>query len=165
MKNYERIVKEAARKRLDKRIPNSTLMHAYLLVKELINNADKEVRILSSKFNEGFYTSLFNEIKNFLSKKDSKLYIITTKENKLLNELKNFFKDKIHIHIISKDKMPKDIKRGKIVNYIVTDTNGYRYEYDDSDIEYGIVEGFANFNNEKEAKYLIKNFKELLKEV
>ena len=109
MKNYERIVKEAARKRLDKRIPNSTLMHAYLLVKELINNADKEVRILSSKFNEGFYTSLFNEIKNFLSKKDSKLYIITTKENKLLNELKNFFKDKIHIQIISKDKMPKDI--------------------------------------------------------
>lgn len=160
---YERDVKEASRKNLDKRFPNSSIAHAKLLIQEIINNADKEIWLLSSNFNLSFYTSIKEDIEKFLADKTHTLNIIVaSNENSLLKELIKKFPGQLKIKQVNKEQLPKDTDSEEYVNYIVNDTNAYRYEYSEKGIDQGNVEAIANFNNPEEASYLKKNFQSIL---
>lgn len=161
MKNYLDDVHEAIAKKLDKRFPNSTLEHARVLVKEIINHADKNVYLLSSTFNQEFYESIKLQVVDFLNKKESNFYLIVTSDgNGLIRQLQDKHAN-FHVYHIDKSILPQDEDSQEYVNYIVNDKNAFRYEYSDKDIDKGIVEAIANFNSADEASLLIQFFHEL----
>jgi len=164
MKDYLDFVKDSAKNKINKRFANSSLEHARLLTEELIMSAEKEVLILTDKFTDKFYSSVTPTIKKFLKKDYTILKIITICENsKMLEELKNEFSDKILIKEVDSNFLPKDKQSNEVINYLINDTNGFRYEYSDKNIDKGIVEAIANFNSKKETEQLRNHFNELFK--
>jgi hypothetical protein len=160
---YEKGVKDASKNNIDRRFPNSSVAHARLLIKEIINNSNKELWLLSSTFYEPFYRGLEANFRTFLSDKTHKINVIVSENSTgLIDKLKNDFSDNFIVSKIKKSAFPKDKESKNIVNYIVNDTNAYRYEYNETEIDEGIVQAIANFNNEKEAALLINNFKGLV---
>jgi hypothetical protein len=136
--------------------------HARLLVKEIINHSNKKVYSLSSNFHQDFYLSIENEIVNFLKKPNSEFnLIIATDENKLVTKLKKAYPN-FKVKKVDKSIMPKDSNTGENINYIVNDSNAFRYEYSEKNIDVGVVEAVANFNSHNEAEILIGNFNYLL---
>ncbi|MDD2886811.1 MAG: hypothetical protein PHY66_03340 [Aliarcobacter sp.] len=163
IKEYKKEISDAIKNNLDKRFPNSSIEHAKILVKEIINNSDKEVFSLSSNFNQDFYLSLEKEIRNFLNKPNSKFnLIVANDENGIISKLKKEYPNQFVVRFIEKNEMPIDKNSQEHVNYIVNDKNAYRYEYSDKNIDIGIVEAIANFNNPEESKILLDNFNKLL---
>lgn len=163
IKEYKKEISDAIKNSLDKRFPNSSIEHAKILVKEIINNSDKEVFSLSSSFNQDFYLSLEKEIRNFLNKPNAKFNLIVANgENGIISKLKEEYPNQFVVRFIEKNEMPIDKNSQEHVNYIVNDKNAYRYEYSDKNIDIGIVEAIANFNNPEESKILLDNFNKLL---
>ena len=165
MIDYAQEVHNAAKNKTNKRFPNSTIRHAKILIKEIINQAKNEIYLLSSNFNEEFYRTLEDQIKNFFNRTpDSKFFLIITSQgaNSFLNELKNNYDDRFIITHIDEKKLPVDPDTNEYVNYIVNDQNAFRYEYSDKDVDIGVVEAIANFNSKKESKELIEYFKSLI---
>lgn len=163
IKEYKKEISDAIKNNINKRFPNSSIEHAKILVKEIINNSDKEIYSLSSSFNQDFYLSLEKEIRNFLNKKETKFHLMVgNKENGIISKLKNEYPGQFIVTFIEKEKMPIDKNTQEYVNYIVNDKNAYRYEYSDKNIDLGIVEAIANFNSPEEAKILLDNFNNLL---
>ena len=161
MKNYLDDVHEAITKKLNKRFPNSTLEHARVLVKEIINHADKNVYLLSSTFNQEFYESIRPQVVDFLNKKESNFYLIVTSDgNGLIRQLQDQHAN-FHVYRIDKNILPQDEDSQEYINYIVNDKNAFRYEYSDKDIDKGIVEAIANFNSAEETDLLIQFFNDL----
>lgn len=160
---YERDVKEASNKKLDKRFPNSSLAHARLLTKEIIKSADKEIWLLTSDFNSAFYMSIQKEIEDFLND-PSHIFqvIVASNHNTFLKDLIAKFPNQLKVKQVNKEQLPKDNDTQEYVNYILNDTNAYRYEYSEKNIKEGIVEAIANFYSPKETSYLKDNFKSLL---
>lgn len=160
---YEEGIKEASKNNTDKRFPNSSVAHARLLIKEIINNSDKELWLLSSTFHESFYKGLETEFKTFLSDDAHKINVIVSEDSDgLVDRLESSFSDNFIVKKIPKSSFPKDNESKEYINYIVNDTNAYRYEYNETEIDEGIVQAIANFNNKKEATILIDNFKSLV---
>lgn len=163
IKEYKKEISDAIKDGLDKRFPNSSIEHAKILVKEIINNSDKEVFSLSSSFNQDFYLSLEKEIRNFLNRPNTKFnLIVANNENGIISKFKKEYPKQFIVRLIEKDQMPVDKNSQEHVNYIVNDKNAYRYEYSDKNIDIGIVEAIANFNNPEESKVLLDNFNKLL---
>jgi sugar-specific transcriptional regulator TrmB len=163
IKEYKKEISDAIKDGLDRRFPNSSIEHAKILVKEIINNSDKEVFSLSSSFNQDFYLSLEKEIRNFLNRPNTKFnLIVANNENGIISKFKKEYPKQFIVRLIEKDEMPVDKNSQEHVNYIVNDKNAYRYEYSDKNIDIGIVEAIANFNNPEESKVLLDNFNKLL---
>ncbi|WP_434637390.1 hypothetical protein MLC35_01025 [Sulfurimonas sp. NW7] len=166
MKEYKRYVEEAREKKEDFRFANSSTDHAKILIENIILDANRNIKILTDSFNEFFYNQLKENFINFLKKDaNNKLEIILSskEKNSLLDELKSKFLDQVSVILIDKEKLPKDKETEEIVNYIVNDNNAFRYEYSDKDLEYGVVEAVANFNNKSDADSLISNFEQIKK--
>lgn len=161
---YKKEISNAIENKLNKRFPNSSIEHAKILMKEIINHSDKEIYTLSSNFNQDFYLSLEEEIGNFLTKRNDAKFnlIVANDENGIITKLKEQYPGKFIVHYINKENMPTDKKSQEYVNYIVNDQNAYRYEYSDKNIDLGLVEAIANFNSPEESKILINNFNKLL---
>lgn len=161
MRNYLKDIQEAVKNKIDKRFPNSSVEHARLLVKEIINDSNNKVYSLSSTFHQDFYKSIETEIINFLKKPNSEFnLIISSDENGLVSELKEQYPN-FHVKKVAKSKLPKDNETKEYINYIVNDNNSFRYEYSEKNLDVGIVEAIANFNSPSEAKALINNFNSL----
>ncbi len=159
MDNYVKEVENAIKTNKNKRFANSSLFHAKVLIKNLIKNANNKIYILSSNFHEDFYKSLKSNIEEFLKKEGTILKIIVSeKSNNLLLELSEKYKDKLFIKNINKELLPTDDTSQEKINYIVNDTNGFRYEYSDKDIGKGSIEAIANFNSPEESKIITDNF-------
>jgi len=166
MKKYEDYVKEAVEKKLNERFANSSLEHAEILVKYIFLDAKHNVKILTDSFNEYFYSLVLEHIKNYLKKDNKNSLEIIVKEyknNSILDFLQANFSKQVHIIKKNKDELPKDKDTGEIANYIFNDNNAYRYEYSDKDLQYGIVEAIANFNNKEEVNILLHNFEKIKK--
>ena len=58
MEQYEKDVKFAREQKIDKRFANSIIDHAIILTREIVIDANKEIKILSDSFNEYFYSKL-----------------------------------------------------------------------------------------------------------
>ena len=58
MSNFEKVITNARKKKLNKRFGNTSIEHARVLVKEIILDANNSVKILSDNFNN----SVFNLI-------------------------------------------------------------------------------------------------------
>ena len=162
MKQYEEIVQNARKSKLDERFANSSIEHARILTNEILLDTNHNVKILSDSFNEYFYSKLLNPIENYLNRdKRNKFEVITSidkSNNIILNTLKESFDAQVELKFIENNKFPTDKDSKEKVNYIVNDNNAYRYEYSDKNLEYGSVNAVANFNNESESKYLISIF-------
>lgn len=162
MKDYIKDIQNAVKNKIDKRFPNSSVEHARLLVKEIINHSNKKVYSLSSNFHQDFYLSIEDEIVNFLKKPDTEFnLIITTDENNLVTKLKEAYPN-FKVKKIPRSSMPKDSNTNEYINYIVNDNDAFRYEYSEKNIDVGVVEAVANFNSHDEAEILIGNFNHLL---
>ncbi len=164
MKNYTSSVEDSATNNTDKRFANSSTEHARLLTEELIKSANSEVCILTDSFQDKFYNSVKPALINFLDKSDTKLKVITTNQDSdTLNYLMTKYPAKVSKKLINKDSLPKDKDSNESINYLFNDTNGFRYEYSDKNIDDGIVEAIANFNSKKEREYLKNNFDNMFK--
>ena len=103
-------------------------------------------------------------IKNFLNKKDAVFKLIISKKgSQLAKELKEDYPNNFLIKIVSTDKLPKDNETKETINYLINDTNGFRYEYSDKDAKNGLVKAIANFNSPDEREILHKAFDILYK--
>ena len=164
MENYEKIIEEARKQKLDKRFGNTSIEHARILFKEIFLDANNSIKILSDKFNSYFYSKLKNEIKHFLKKDNNNVIeIITTEKNSFLDKLKTLFPKQIKIYLIDYKQFPIDKETKERINFIISDNNSYRYEYSDKDLENGIVKAIANFNSKQDTLILNKIFEELKK--
>ena len=164
MHDYLKDIQEAVKNKTNKRFPNSSVEHARLLVKEIINDSNEKVYSLSSTFHKDFYASIETEIINFLKKPNSEFnLIISSDENGLVSKLKKEYPN-FHVKQVAKSKLPKHNETKEYINYIVNDNNSFRYEYSENNIDVGVVEAIANFNSPSEAEALISNFNSLLGE-
>ena len=173
--NYGKAVEQAREKKIDKRFPNSVVDHALILIKNIIIDANHEVKVLSDSFNEGFYSQLENDFVNFLNKAPkNRLKIISSTNldnsniiNNIINKL-NYSADsneKVMIKLVPIEQFPKDNSTDETVNFVVNDNNAFRYEYSDKDLSDGIVSAIANFNNKKDSDLLNKHFDTMFKKV
>jgi sugar-specific transcriptional regulator TrmB len=164
LNNYTNSVREAAKNNTNFRYANSTLEHAKVLTEELIKHSNKEICMVSDEFFDDFYYSIRTTIKNFLNKKDAVFKLIISKKgSKLAKELKANYPNNFLIKIVSTDKLPKDNETKETINYLINDTNGFRYEYSDKDAKNGLVKAIANFNSPDEREILHKAFDILYK--
>ena len=167
MSNYEKVIKNARKNKLNKRFGNTSIEHAKVLFKEIILDANNNIKILSDNFNNYFYSKILPTIEEFLNRdKNNTLEIIVIdeeKNNELLDFLKSKYKEQVKMYKIPKDNYPIDSDSEERINFIVNDNYAYRYEYSDKDLEYGVVEAIANFNNEEESKILQDIFDEIKK--
>jgi len=165
MSNFEKVITNARKKKLNKRFGNTSIEHARVLVKEIILDANNSVKILSDNFNNYFYSKILSTIENFLNKdKNNSIEVIEIndkKENELLDFLKSKYRKQVKIYKIPKEDYPIDNDSKERVNFIINDNYAYRYEYSDKDLEYGVVKAIANFNNKEENKILQKIFDEV----
>ena len=165
MEQYASSVRDSAEKHLDKRYANSSLEHARLLTEELIKHSKKEVCMLSNSFHNGFYSSLKPTIESFLSKEDVTFKLITSdNDSNILQELKATFPKKFLTKVVSLEDFPTDKDSEEEVNFLINDTDGFRYEYSDKRIQDGLVEAVANFNSPEETNYLKTHFDSLFKQ-
>jgi len=159
MKNYLNAVKESANKHINKRFANSSLEHAKLLIEELIKHADSEVCMITDNFYDNFYSSLKPTLINFLEKENTTLKVIVANNNSnVLNDLIGKYPDKVKKKNIELSDLPKDKSSNESINYLINDTNGFRYEYSDKNLNNGIVEAIANFNSQEERDRLKNHF-------
>jgi len=165
MKQYEKDVINARKNKLDQRFANSIIEHAKILTREIILDAQKEVRMLSDSFNEFFYSKLEDEIINFLQKSEANSFELIVskkqKENSLIKIFQQKFPNQFKVKFIAEEKFPTDDETKERVNYIVNDNNAFRYEYSDKNIQHGVVSAIANFNHEKDAKILNEMFEQI----
>jgi len=161
MDNYTKSVKNASKNHINKRFANSSIIHAITLIDELIEHANKEVDILSPKFFTNFHKRLLLPIKKFLNRDNTNLKLITSENSNYIDELKQEYKDNFQYKILPLEQFPTDKQTDERVSFIVTDRDGFRYEYSIQDINIGVVRAIANFNSHEEAKYLKERFDEL----
>jgi len=164
---YQTIIKELSRSSRDEYMDNSDPVHAEIVIKELLERADKEVYILTDHFSEKFYRNLFEELLNFL-KKGKKLHILSLNSlrdnivlKKLKEELGDRFEDLVEIRIIPEDKKDElRVPDGRFENFIIDDRKGVRYELLE-DIKNNIASAIVNFGNEELHRELKQKFSEL----
>jgi len=164
MQTYIEAVREAVEKKLDKRFANSSVQHAEVLIKAVIDDAKESIYILTTDFYAGFFNAIKKTLIQFLKKDKSKIYIITSRSNKNMKEIEELLKEhenKLEVKFIKDNEFPKNNETKENVNYVVNDNNSYRLEYSDKYLNQGIVEAIANFNNNSESNTLIKHFKQL----
>ena len=162
MKDYKNSVKDSAAKNINKRFANSSLEHAKLLTEELVKSANTEVCVLTDSFHDKFYSSVKPTLMNFLEKPNTTLKVIIANNNsKVLNDLISKYPEQVLKKVITFDKLPKDKDSDEYINYLINDTNGFRYEYSDKNLNDGIVEAIANFNSQEERERLKSHFDEM----
>lgn len=162
MEKNEKIFEEARKKKINKRFTNSSIEYLKSLTKEIILSANHYIKILSTNFNNYFYSKLEKDIKNFLQKnKNNYIEIITSKtKNGLINELKKEFPKQIKVYYLEYNDFPIDNDTKEKINFIINDNDAYRYEYNDN-MDYKITKSIANFNNKEETKLLNNTFQKL----
>ncbi len=162
MQDYTSSVKNSARNNTNKRFANSNLEHAKLLTEELIKSADTEICMLTDSFHDKFYSSVKPTLIQFLEKQNASLKVIIANNNSnVLNDLVSKYPKQVLKKVITFDKLPKDKDSDEYINYLINDTNGFRYEYSDKNLNDGIVEAIANFNSQEERDRLKNHFDEI----
>lgn len=155
-KTYKEFVADCAKNRKNEVIPNSNMAHAQLIVSNIFKLADKEVCIVSTEFYRPFYSRLLPSIEDFLKKNDASLSVLTTRDadSDFISSLRDKFKDKFNYKKIANKNLLFDKDTNSYLNFIVNDTNSFRYEESDGEKENGVVTAVANFNDEKFSKSL-----------
>jgi len=164
MQTYIEAVREAVKNKIDKRFANSSVQHAEVLIKAVIDDAKESIYILTTNFYAGFFNAIKKTLIQFLEKDKSKIYIITKENNNNMKEIEDLlkeYKNNLQVKFIKDNEFPKNNETKENVNYIVNDNNSYRLEYSDKYLNQGIVEAIANFNNKSESNTLIAHFKKL----
>ena len=164
MKDYTNSVKDSATSNINKRFANSSLEHAKLLTEELVKSANTEVCLLTDNFHDKFYSSVKPTLINFLDKPNTTLKVVIANNNSnTLNDLISEYPTQVLKKVIKLSDLPKDKGSNEYINYLINDTNGFRYEYSDKNLNDGIVEAIANFNSLEEREHLKNHFDNMFK--
>lgn len=166
-KMYKTQVDEAAAKNLNKVFSNSSLEHAYFLTQKLFHSADSNIKIVTRKFNSAFYEQLMPDLLSFLEKKETNyihIAIMERHENGILKKLIKAFPEQVILHWLDEKQSSALTNKEQhvYINFLVNDQNGFRYEYQDENMEDGIVSAFANFNDPTSANVLDNFFDTLV---
>lgn len=149
-KTYEEIIKECADKDSNTPIANSTIEHARIASKYLINKAKKVIRIVTNGFYEEFWKDLENDIGEFIKKDPTNIIeVIIVRESEFkphgtLGRINSDFPNRIVAYTLDEKKLEK-----KAPNFLTIDEKGYRYEYSDEKKKNKLVEGVINFGDAK----------------
>lgn len=157
-KTYEEIIREAANEQRNENIPNSSLVHAEVGIRELLARAypNTTVRIVSYEFFEEFWAKFINALSNFLSNNGIVEILLLSKKNRLIEELqKQFGGDKVKVYLANEDIKKKE---KEVPHFVVLEPKGYRFELSDKDLKDKIVRGYVNFGDENGSKELRKFF-------
>lgn len=157
MKQFKKDFKFARENKLDKRFANSIIDNSIILTKEIIFDSNKHIKILSTSFNEYFYSNLKEDIEIFLAKDEALIELIVAKKsenNQLIKYFSEKFTNKFVVKFIEHSNFPKDNDTKEYVNYIVNDNNAFRYEFSTKKIHSGYINAIANFNNAKDSEQL-----------
>lgn len=158
---YENIVRELARTKEDKALSNTTMAHAFIGIRSLIENAENRIKIISNEFYEDFWVKLQPFLNKFLEKDGSNLEVIILEkydEKGALSKLKKNFSGKINLFILKRKEMMK-----KIYNFVTVDPVGYRLELSDNEKKNKIVKGVINFGDNKGTSSLNELFETIKK--
>jgi len=142
---YEQIIAENCKNESNLPIPNSTMYHAFIGLKYLINKANKNIRIVSECFYEDFWKDLYPFIVNFLGKPESFLDVIIIKEYNekgIIKKLKTQFPNNIFFFKFQEKELET-----KTPNFVTIDQKGYRFELSDEKKKDRLVEGVINFGD------------------
>lgn len=156
---YEKIVERCAKGRIDEALPNSSLDHAFIGIKHLIQMAGSKVKIVSSYFYEDFWLDLYPYLSSFLNKRDdSNLSVVICDKTKykndgVLGKLKKDFPRKVNVSFLENMH-----EIDKIINFVTIDPYGYRFELSDKDKEKRLVSGIINFGDKNISASLSKTF-------
>jgi hypothetical protein len=166
---YENIIRELSKgesgEGIDKFIENKDFRHARIVISQILERAKNEVWILTDKFNERFYRSLLDDLILFLEKKRKiKILLLeNSKENSIISALKYRFPEKLEVRKVPEDlkkKLTLETEGGKLLNFIIDDNNGVRYELLEN-MNKNITNALVNFGNKSFHKILKLLFEKL----
>lgn len=165
---YKKEVQDAKNNKQNKMIRNSSLTHAIYLTSNLLDTANKNVRIFTGKLDETFFKYIKNKFEQVLERITGKLQIIILKtislENKNeLEQLSGKYLNKFNFLELKLDEY-EDID--KINHFLTIDDSGYRIEEPHSETtitEDGfIVEAEGNFYCPEKVKILNEFFDKIV---
>ena len=141
---YQEIVLEAYNKNQNFEIENSDIEHARFLSYLLIKKARKHIRIFTGNLNDSFYSD--KRIMSALESLGDNVEVDIVVES-LGSEFKSLIKLAKKRKTFSINKLKKKI--GIKNHFLLSDEKSFRIEsaHKKDDIEKGIIEGIANFNN------------------
>ena len=186
MKEFQKLVDDAAKESLDLVINNASYAHAEVLFKKIVSNANNTLSLLTGRCNCNFYKipGILEAFSSFaknkkgklkiifeegLSKEDIKNNILVTKLKESYDEQENFMvyqlKNNDNITTPDKDRF----------HMLIADTNGpYRFEthhlkddsetYDGRDLKDRVTDAIANFGDSGKSELLSNFFDKQIKE-
>lgn len=157
---YERKVKDLMKKRNGEPLYNGTLEHAVVIIRCMLQQADKSVDILTGKLNHNAYGryQIVEAAKNFLNHDahERKIRVLFEDENLCLTEelskhplLGNLSSKKTECRMV-----PKPRQGAYGFHFIVMDDDSYRFEPDKE--RFGAVAAFGDSENAQHLKGLFE---------
>lgn len=169
---YEAVIREAAKNRDDRDIPNSSVAHAATALSYLFTNAvsgetaKPHVRIMSTCFCRDFWITMLERVKEYLGNEDARLSVALLKPGEkdngvdLLKLLRAYFGEQVSFCKIDHDKLKAQFKRkaDEVPNFCVIEPHGYRFETADTNRHANDVTGVINFGDKEMSDLMIGFF-------
>ncbi len=168
--DYEILVKNMADRQTDDLVDNDTVNHARILVSELVNSAERTIKLYTNSFCEKFYLDT-NVKEAFSNAKNNgvSLEIISENDissNEAYEEYKKIY-ETINYKHYSKDIFAKFDSNDKVLlnNFMIIDDKGIRYEQEKKKNICENIEDIrarATFNRPNDVKPFVDTFNKII---
>lgn len=168
--DYEILVKNMADRQTDDLVDNDTVNHARILVSELVNSAEKTIKLYTNSFCEKFYldTNVKEAFTNAKKNNDVSLEIISENDissNEAYEEYKRIYETIRYKHY-SKDIFAKfNSNTVSLNNFMIIDDKGIRYEQEKKENICENIEDIrarATFNRPNDVRPFVDAFNKII---